>query len=69
MGMLVELGKEQNFVVTCVQEKQKYLIECLVQLNTIPVAVSCAIGTDLKTVENNAARDMLNYLKTSSSVE
>jgi len=63
MRMLVELGKEQKFVVACVQEKHEDLIMCLVQLNTVPVAVSCAIGTELKTVEKNAARDMLNYLK------
>lgn len=63
MRMLVELGKEQKFVVACVQEKHDDLIMCLVQLNTVPVAVSCAIGTELKTVEKNAARDMLNYLK------
>ena len=61
--MLEELGKEQKFVVTNVEEKSDDYIQSLVQLSTVPVAVSYAIGTDYKTIHNNAARDMLIYLK------
>jgi len=63
VSMLKELGKEQKFVVTCVEEKLDDLTQCLIQLSTVPVAVSYAIGTDFETVQNNAARDILLYLK------
>merc|ERR1719341_349205 len=61
--MLAELGKEQKFVVTHVEERSEDCIQCLVQLSTVPVAVSYAKGTDSETIHNEAARDMLIYLK------
>merc|ERR1719470_690641 len=61
--MLNELGKEQKIVVTHVEERSEDNIQCLVQLSTVPVAVGYAIGTDSETIHNEAARDILIYLK------
>ena len=43
MGMLGDLGKEQKFEVTYVEVEEKNdedQTQCLVQLSTLPVAVS-----------------------------
>ena len=43
VGMLSELGKEQKFEVTYVEVEEKNdedQTQCLVQLSTLPVAVS-----------------------------
>jgi len=61
--MLNELGQEQKIVVTHVEERSEDNIQCLVQLSTVPVAVGYAIGTDSETIHNEAARDILIYLK------
>ena len=61
--MLKELGKEQKFVVTHVEERSDNYNQCLVQLSTVPVAVGYAFGTDSNTIHNEAARDILIYLK------
>ena len=63
MSMLLELGKQENVVVTCVNEKLGDMTMCLIQLNTVPVAVSFGIGDDIMNIQNNAARDMLTFLK------
>ena len=63
MCILNEVGKQEKLIVTCVEEKIGNLTQCLVQLNTVPVAVSCGIGKDIEKVQESAARDMLNYLK------
>ena len=63
MCILNEVGKQEKLVVTCVEEKIGNLTQCLIQLNTVPVAVSCGIGKDIEKVQESAARDMLNYLK------
>merc|ERR1719158_1161730 len=63
MSMLLELGKQENVVVTCVNEKLGDTTMCLIQLNTVPVAVSFGIGNESMNIQNNAARDMLTYLK------
>jgi len=63
MNILNEVGKEEKLVVTCVEETIGNLVQCLIQLNTVPVAVSCGIGNDSEEVQAVAARDMLNYLK------
>jgi len=63
MSMLLELGKQENVVVTCVNEKLGDKTICLIQLNTVPVAVSFGIGDDIMNIQNDAARDMLTYLK------
>merc|ERR1719347_53373 len=63
MSMLLELGKQEKVVVTCVSEKLGDMTMCLIQLNTVPVAVSFGIGDDSINIQNDAARDMLTYLK------
>merc|ERR1712179_495884 len=63
MNILNEVGKKEKLVVTCVEEKIGNLVQCLIQLNTIPVAVIGGIGNDFEEVQAVAARDMLNYLK------
>merc|ERR1712098_744832 len=55
MSMLLELGKQENVVVTCVDEKLGDRTICLIQLNTVPVAVSFGIGDDIMNIQNNAA--------------
>merc|ERR1719481_685597 len=44
MNMLLELGKQENVVVTCVSEKLGDMTMCLIQLNTVPVAVAVSFG-------------------------
>merc|ERR1719481_2511006 len=44
MSMLLELGKQENVVVTCVSEKLGDMTMCLIQLNTVPVAVAVSFG-------------------------
>merc|ERR1719481_2222063 len=44
MSMLLELGKQENVVVTCVNEKLGDMTMCLIQLNTVPVAVAVSFG-------------------------
>merc|ERR1719481_2094468 len=44
MIMLLELGKQENVVVTCVHEKLGDMTMCLIQLNTLPVAVAVSFG-------------------------
>jgi len=64
--MLGELGKEQKFEVTYVEVEEKNdddQIQCLVQLSTLPVAVCYGVGNDIKSANNDAARNALNYLK------
>jgi len=63
MIMLLELGKQENVVVTCVHEKLGDMTMCLIQLNTLPVAVSFGIGDDSANIQNDAARNMLTFLK------
>jgi len=63
MNILKEVGKQEKLKVTCVEEKIGNLAQCLIQLNTIPVAVSGGIGNNFEEVQEVAARDMLNYLK------
>merc|ERR1719481_713157 len=63
MSMLLELGKQEKVVVTCVHEKLGDTTLCLIQLNTVPVAVSLGIGDDSLDIQNDAARDMLTFLK------
>jgi len=63
MNILKEVAKQEKLTVTCVEEKIGNLAQCLIQLNTLPVAVSGGIGNDFEEVQEGAARDMLNYLK------
>jgi len=66
VAMLGDLGKEQKFEVTYVEVEEKSdddMVQCLVQLSTLPVAVCYGVGTDVKTANNDAARHALNYLK------
>jgi len=67
MNILNEVGNQEKLVVTCVEEKIGNLVQCLIQVNTVPVAVSGGIGYDFEEVQEVAARDMLNYLKMLSS--
>eukprot|EP00092_Neocalanus_flemingeri_P037814 GFUD01041164.1.p1 GENE.GFUD01041164.1~~GFUD01041164.1.p1 ORF type:complete len:304 (+),score=103.88 GFUD01041164.1:61-972(+) len=70
VAMLVEMGKEHKFEVTCVDRLEENCARCadssqqwLLQLSTAPVLVSYEFGTDSKTAHNEAARSALNYLK------
>jgi len=66
VAMLGDLGKEQKFEVTYVEEEEKSdddMVQCLVQLSTLPVAVCYGVGSDVKSANNDAARHALNYLK------
>jgi len=68
MAMLEELGREQKFVVTCVEVEEKCddnstQTQCLLQLSTVPVIVCHVAMTDTKTARNEAARWAINYLQ------
>ena len=61
-------AKESNIVVTHVEESENDVRFCIVQLNTVPVAISCAFGSNSRVMHNSACRDMLNYLKMLTNV-
>jgi len=63
--LLTKFGERHKFVVTSVEVKDNCedSVKCLVQLGTVPVVVSYAVGVDKTSAFNEASKSSLIYMK------